>query len=191
MSGRALGSLTISFDHPRELAAEERLLVVSLGALLGQMLDRARLRDVERELASELQRGLLPRALAQAPGLVSTARYLPATDGMQVGGDWYDVIRLSADRMGLVIGDVQGHNVHAASTMGQLRNALRAYAAEGHDAVSVVSRSNRLMADIDPDAFATCCYVEVDLRRGRASSRAPDIRRPSCARRAAGRASST
>jgi serine phosphatase RsbU (regulator of sigma subunit) len=168
VSGRALGSLTISFDHPRELAAEERSLVVSLAALLGQMLDRARLRDAERELASELQRGLLPRALAQAPGLVSTARYLPATDGMQVGGDWYDVIRISADRMGLVIGDVQGHNVHAASTMGQLRNALRAYAAEGHDAVTVVSRSNRLMADIDPDAFATCCYVEVDLRRGRA-----------------------
>jgi serine phosphatase RsbU (regulator of sigma subunit) len=168
VSGRALGSLTISFDHPRELTAQERLLVVSLGALLGQMLDRARLHDVERELASELQRGLLPRALAQAPGLVSTARYLPASDGMQVGGDWYDVIRLSADRMGLVIGDVQGHDVHAASTMGQLRNALRAYAAEGHDAVTVVSRSNRLMADIDPEAFATCCYVEVDLRRGRA-----------------------
>lgn len=168
VAGRALGSLTISFDHPRELTAEERLLVVSLAALLGHMLERARLRDVERELASELQRGLLPRALAQAPGLVSAARYLPATDGMQVGGDWYDVIRLSAGRMGLVIGDVQGHNVHAASTMGQLRNALRAYAAEGHDAVTVVSRSNRLMAEIDPDIFATCCYVEVDLRRGRA-----------------------
>jgi PAS domain S-box-containing protein len=168
VSGRALGSLTISFDHPRELAAKEHLLIVSLAALLGQMLDRARLRDAERELASELQRGLLPRALAQAAELVSSARYLPATDGMQVGGDWYDVIRLSADRMGLVIGDVQGHNVHAASTMGQLRNALRAYAAEGHDVVSVVSRSNRLMADIDPDAFATCCYVEIDLRRGRA-----------------------
>ena len=132
------------------------------------MLERARLRDAERDLAAELQRGLLPQALAQAPGLVSTARYLPATDGMQVGGDWYEIIRISADRFGLVIGDVQGHNMHAASTMGQLRNALRAYAAEGHDAVSVVSRSNRLMADIDPGAFATCCYVEVDLRRGRA-----------------------
>jgi len=168
VSGRALGSLAISFDRPREVSAEERLLIVSLAALLGQMLDRARLRDAERALASELQRTLLPRALAQAPELVSTARYLPATDGMEVGGDWYDVIRISAERMGLVIGDVQGHNVHAASTMGALRNALRAYAAEGHDAVSVVSRSNRLMADIDPDAFATCCYVEIDLRRGRA-----------------------
>jgi PAS domain S-box-containing protein len=168
VSGRVLGSLTISFDEPHEIAPEERSLIVSLAALLGQMLERARLRDAERDLAAELQRGLLPRALAQAPGLTSTARYLPATDGMQVGGDWYEIIRLSADRVGLVIGDVQGHNVHAASTMGQLRNALRAYAAEGHDSVSVVSRSNRLMADIDPGSFATCCYVEVDLRQGRA-----------------------
>jgi hypothetical protein len=87
---------------------------------------------------------------------------------MQVGGDWYEIIRVSTERVGLVIGDVQGHNMHADSTMGQLRNALRAYAAEGHDAVSVVSRSNRLMADIDPGAFATCCYVEVDLLLGRA-----------------------
>ena len=166
VSGRALGSLTISFDQPRELAPDERSLIVSLAALLGQMLERARLRDAERDLAAEVQRGLLPKELAQSPGLVSTARYLPATDGMQVGGDWYEIIRLPADRFGLVIGDVQGHNVHAASTMGQLRNALRAYAAEGHDAASVMYRSNRLMADIDPGAFATCCYVEVDLRRG-------------------------
>jgi PAS domain S-box-containing protein len=168
VSGRALGSLTISFDHPRELAPDERSLIVSLAALLGQMLERARLRDAERDLAAELQRGLLPQSLAQAPGLASTARYLPATDGMQVGGDWYEIIRISAERVGLVIGDVQGHNMHAASTMGQLRSALRAYAAEGHDAVSVVSRSNRLMADIDPGAFATCCYVEVDLLLARA-----------------------
>jgi PAS domain S-box-containing protein len=168
VSGRTLGSLTISFDQPRELAPDERSLIVSLAALLGQMLERARLRDAERDLAAELQRGLLPLSLPQTPGLASTARYLPATDGMQVGGDWYEIIRLSAERVGLVIGDVQGHNMHAASTMGQLRNALRAYAAEGHDAVSVVSRSNRLMADIDPGAFATCCYVEVDLLLGRA-----------------------
>lgn len=168
VSGRALGSLTISFDRPRELAPDERSLIVSLAALLGQMLERARLRDAERDLAAELQRGLLPQSLGQAPGLVSTSRYLPATDGMQVGGDWYEIIRISTERVGLVIGDVQGHNMHAASTMGQLRSALRAYAAEGHDAVSVVSRSNRLMADIDPGAFATCCYVEVDLLLGRA-----------------------
>jgi serine phosphatase RsbU (regulator of sigma subunit) len=167
-SGRSLGGLTLSFDQPRELALEERSFIVSLAGLLAQTLERARLRDAERELAAELQRGLLPRALAEPHGLTARARYLPATDGMQVGGDWYELITLAADRVGLVIGDVQGHNVHAATTMGQLRNALRAYAAEGHDPVAVVSRSNRLMAEIDPDLFATCCYIEVDLRRERA-----------------------
>lgn len=169
VSGRPLGSLTISFDEPRDIAPEERSLIVSLGGLLAQTLERARLRDAERGLAAELQRGLLPKALAQPRGLAASARYLPATDGMQVGGDWYELIRLTPGRVGLVIGDVQGHNVHAASIMGQLRNALRAYAAEGHDAVAVVSRSNRLMADIDPLTFATCCYVEIDLRSGAAS----------------------
>lgn len=168
VSGRALGSLTISFDEPRELAPEERSLLVSLAGLLAQTLERARLRDAERGLAAELQRGLLPKALVAPRGLAASARYLPASDGMQVGGDWYELIELAPDRVVLVIGDVQGHNVHAASTMGQLRNALRAYAAEGHDAVAVISRSNRWMADFDPATFATCCLVEVDLHRSQA-----------------------
>jgi serine phosphatase RsbU (regulator of sigma subunit)/PAS domain-containing protein/anti-sigma regulatory factor (Ser/Thr protein kinase) len=168
VSGRALGSLTISFDAPRELAPEERSLIVSLAGLLGQTLERARLRDAERGLAAELQRGLLPRAIAQQRGLAASARYLPATDGMMVGGDWYELITLSADRVALVIGDVQGHNVHAASTMGQLRNGLRAYATEGHDPVAIASRSNRLMTELDPHLFATCCLLEIDLPTGRA-----------------------
>jgi serine phosphatase RsbU (regulator of sigma subunit)/anti-sigma regulatory factor (Ser/Thr protein kinase) len=168
VSGRALGSLTISFDEPRELAPEERSLIVSLAGLLAQTLERARLRDVEHRLAAELQRGLLPKDLPSTRGLAASARYLPATDGIQVGGDWYELIPLSNDRVGVVIGDVQGHNVHAASMMGQLRNALRAYAAEGHDPAAVMSRSNRLMGQIDPNSFATCCYVEIDLRRSNA-----------------------
>lgn len=166
VSGRSLGSLTISFDRPHEFAPEERGLLVSVAGLLAQTLERARLRDAERTLAGELQRHLLPRALPRPAGLVAAARYLPATAGMDVGGDWYEVIELPSERVGLVIGDVQGHNVHAAAVMGQLRNALRAYAAEGHPAPVVMSRTNQLMADLDPDSFATCCYVIIDPRRG-------------------------
>lgn len=167
-SDRPVGSLTLSFDEPRELATDERSALVSLAGLLAQTLERARLRAAERGPAAGLQRGLLPRALPQPRGLSARARYLPATNGMRVGGDWFELITLSADRVGLVIGDVQGHNVDASSTMGQLRKALRGYAAEGHDPVTVVSRSNRMMAEIDADLFATCCYVELDLRRGQA-----------------------
>lgn len=164
VSKRPLGSLTISFDRPHEFAPEERGLLASVAGLLAQTLERARLRDAERRLADELQRHLLPRALPQPPGLLAAARYLPATDGMHVGGDWYEVLELPAERIGLVIGDVQGHNVHAAAVMGQLRNAFRAYTAEGHPPAVVMSRTNQLMADLDPDIFATCCYVVIDQR---------------------------
>ncbi|MCY7372246.1 MAG: SpoIIE family protein phosphatase [Spirochaetaceae bacterium] len=169
VSGRALGTLTISFDEPRELAPEERSLLVSVGGLIAQTVARARLRDLERTLAAELQSQLLPRALPQPAGLSARVRYLPATDGMGVGGDWYDVLELPGQRVGLVIGDVQGHNMRAAAVMGQLRNALRAYAAEGHEPAAVLSRTNRLMSDLDPTLFATCCYLVVDLRTGSAT----------------------
>ena len=164
VSGRPLGSLTISFTEPREFAPDERSLLVSVAGLLAQTLARARLRDSERSLAAELQQQLLPRALPVTDGLVATARYLAATDGMGVGGDWYDLLELPGQRVALVIGDVQGHTMKAAAIMGQLRNALRAYAAEGHEPAAVMSRTNALMGELDPGVFATCAIVTVDLR---------------------------
>ena len=169
VSGRAVGTLTVSFDEPRLLGPEEGSLLVIVGGLIGQTVARARLRDLERTLAAELQAQLLPRALPQPQGLRARARYLPATDGMGVGGDWYDVLELPGQRIGLVIGDVQGHSMRAAAVMGQLRNALRAYAAEGHEPAAVLSRTNRLMSDLDPTLFATCCYLVLDLRSGTAT----------------------
>lgn len=99
------------------------------------------------------------------------ARYVPTGGGLQVGGDWYDVIPLPSGRFALVIGDVQGHDVRAAGLMGQLRIALRAYASEGHRPDAVLSRASRFLhgiGDEDPaDArFATCVYVEVDPATG-------------------------
>lgn len=180
-SGRVLGSLTVSFDEPRAFAPDEQSLLVTVAGLLAQTLARARLRDAERTLAAELQRQLLPRALHQPTGLTSTARYLAATDGMGVGGDWYDVLELPGHRVALVIGDVQGHSMHAAAVMGQLRNALRAYAAEGHEPAAVMSRTNRLMAELDPGVFATCAVMTVDLRTATAelvlAGHPPPVRR--------------
>jgi PAS domain S-box-containing protein len=164
VSGRTLGTLTISFDDPRDFAPEEQSLLVSVGGLLAQTLARARLRDTERALAAELQQQLLPRALPQPAGLSTTARYLAAADGMGVGGDWYDVLELPGQRVSVIIGDVQGHSMQAAAVMGQLRNALRAYAAEGHEPAAVMSRTNRLMIELDSDVFATCAIVTLDLR---------------------------
>jgi hypothetical protein len=96
-------------------------------------------------------------------------RYQPWTDGADVGGDWYDVIQLGPDTAAVVIGDVAGHSPEAAATMGQLRNALRAYAADGHSPTGVMQRVNRLLLRLEPDAMATCCYLELHLAEGTAT----------------------
>ncbi|MEY9873997.1 serine phosphatase RsbU (regulator of sigma subunit)/anti-sigma regulatory factor (Ser/Thr protein kinase)/PAS domain-containing protein [Streptacidiphilus sp. MAP12-33] len=165
-SGRPLGVCLVSFDENRSLDYEERTLLSTLGGLVGQSLARARLHDAEHELAAGLQRVLLPRRVPPVPGFESVARYLPAGTGLQIGGDWYDVVALPGGHVGVVIGDVQGHDVHAAGVMGQLRIALRAYAAEGHPPAAVMTRASRFLADLDTGHFATCLYAEVNVDYG-------------------------
>jgi hypothetical protein len=129
---------------------------------------RAHALDAEHELATMLQRSLLPRKLPELPGGEAVARYLPATVGLEVGGDWYDVIPLVDGHVALVIGDVQGHSAAAATIMGQMRTAIRAYAVEGHPPDVVVAHANRLLIGMETDLFATCCYVDLDMEEGNA-----------------------
>lgn len=165
-SGRTIGICAVSFDEERKLDADERTLLSTLGGLVAQSLARARLHDAEHELAAGLQRVMLPRTVPAVPGVTTAVRYLPAGSGLQIGGDWYDVVPLPGGHVGLVIGDVQGHDVHAAGIMGQLRIALRAYAAEGHPPAAVMARASRFLADLDTDHFATCTYAEVNVDYG-------------------------
>src|SRR6185369_14526850 len=97
------------------------------------------------------------------------ARYLPWTRGAEVGGDWYDVIAIAEDTVGVVVGDVAGHGTTAAAVMGQVRDALRAYAVEGHRPATVMARANQLIRAMRLDTMATCCYLELDLARGTAT----------------------
>ncbi|MGW4539484.1 SpoIIE family protein phosphatase [Streptomyces chartreusis] len=164
--GSVAGVCVVGWDRPHEFIPEERSLLTATAALVGQALKRAHAHDAEQELATMLQRSLLPRRLPELPGGIAVARYLPARRGLQVGGDWYDVIALSEDRVALVIGDVQGHSAGAATIMGQMRTAVRAYAVEGHPPDVVVSHANRLLVGMETDLFATCCYVELDMEEG-------------------------
>ncbi|MET8449534.1 SpoIIE family protein phosphatase [Streptomyces sp. NPDC005209] len=166
--GRMAGACLIGWDSPHEFGADERALLTASAGLAGQALMRAHAFDAEHELVGMLQRALLPRRLPKLPGAVAVARYLPTTAGLELGGDWYDVIPLPENRVALVIGDVQGHSAAAATLMGQMRTALRAYAAEGHTPDVVVSHANRLLMDMESDLFATCCYVDVDMEEGTA-----------------------
>ncbi|AVH60546.1 MULTISPECIES: SpoIIE family protein phosphatase [Streptomyces] len=181
-SGRPVGSCTLGFDRPRGFSTEDRTVLTALAGLIAQALERARRYDNEAALARGLQEALLPHRLSAHPLVRTTGRYLPGTLGMDVGGDWYDVVE-AGDGLALVIGDVQGHGVQAAATMGQLRSAVRAFAHGDHSPDEVMNGTNRLLIDLDPGQFASCCYVRLDpvtgvVRAARAGHPQPLLRHP-------------
>lgn len=164
--GQSARACLAGWDAPHGFGAEERFLLTATAGLVGQAMVSAREVDARHELVSMVQRSLLPRTLPTLPGGVAAARYLPATVELDVGGDWYDVIPLTDRHVALVIGDVQGHSAGAATIMGQIRTAIRAYAVEGHPPDVVVSHANRLLLGMETDLFATCCYVAMDIEEG-------------------------
>ncbi|QOV40020.1 SpoIIE family protein phosphatase [Streptomyces ferrugineus] len=164
-SNRPVGVCLLGFNDVHRFPDEERGVLTALGGLIAQALERARLYDAEFALARGLQNALLPHRLPALPGLDVTGRYLPGTRGMDIGGDWYDVIP-TGDEVALIVGDVEGHNVAAAAAMGQLRSAVRAFATAGHRPSDVVANTNRLHMDLDPALLASCCYARLRPRSG-------------------------
>ncbi|WNI14545.1 SpoIIE family protein phosphatase [Actinacidiphila sp. ITFR-21] len=163
---RSIGGLALFYRDRADFGHAERELVGALAGILAQSLQRAILFDREREFATGLQSTMLPRHIPRFDSVEIAVRYHAAWSGREVGGDWYDVVALPQNRVGLVVGDVQGHDTHAAAVMGQLRIALRAYAAEGHPPSTVLARASRFLAELDTERFATCGYAELDLTNG-------------------------
>ncbi|THA60489.1 GAF domain-containing protein [Streptomyces sp. A0958] len=175
VSGRTMGTWMAGFRHQVSFSPDERSVLTTVARMLAQALDRAGAADTERELSLGLQRSMMPSLGPDIPGMTVAARYVPTGGGLQVGGDWYDLIPLPSGRIALVIGDVQGHDVRAAGIMGQLRIALRAYASEGHRPDAVLARASRFLSGLtDPHEddeganarFATCLYAEADPETG-------------------------
>ncbi|MCZ0206364.1 SpoIIE family protein phosphatase [Streptomyces sp. UMAF16] len=181
-SGRPVGTCVLAYAEPHVFPADERAVLTSLGGLIAQALERARLYDAKHSLAHGLQQALLPHSLARLPGIEAAARYLPATHGMEIGGDFYDLVP-ARPLAAAVIGDVQGHNVTAAGLMGQIRTGVRAYTTVGQAPHEVISSTNRLLIDLGAELFASCLYLRLDPAHGRAvMARAghppPLLRRP-------------
>jgi PAS domain S-box-containing protein len=125
-----------------------------------------RVYEREHRVAETLQRSLLPERLPEIEGLEVAARYLPAGRETAVGGDWYDAMELPDGRVALVVGDVAGHGLRAAATMGQLRTAARAYSQVESAPAEVVARLNRLVRNSGDDAMATVLYAVLDRDTG-------------------------
>ncbi|MFW6691866.1 SpoIIE family protein phosphatase [Streptomyces sp. MAR4 CNX-425] len=162
VSGRGIGTAVISFDRPRVLDEDERTLLTALSGLIAQALERAALYDAATTRARTLQRGLLPRELPEVSAVLTAARYQAARQGADVGGDWYDVIPLSAARVALVIGDVMGHGMAEAATMGGLRTAARTLSDLELPPDEILGHLDDIVRELGDDTFVTCLYGVYD-----------------------------
>lgn len=134
-------------------------------------LDNARLYAREREGALMLQRALLPQHVPEPPGVHIAFRYVPASTGNEAGGDWFDVTQLTGGRVALIIGDVTGHGLRAAATMGLLRTAVRTLSVLDLPPARLLQHIDDIATDLshDPDEalMATCAYAVYDPSLGR------------------------
>ncbi|MGN9846250.1 SpoIIE family protein phosphatase [Nonomuraea sp. H19] len=185
--GETLGLMYLSLSNLTDRRsphydAFDRDFVGAIATRVALAIDNALLFEEERHTAESFQKHLLPRALPQLDGLTIAVRYYPAAplvshgQGIQtqVGGDWYDVIPLSAGRVGIVIGDVEGRGAKAAAIMGQLRAALRAFAQDDKSPADILARLDewtRIIAtpeqddngaDVSIPPIVTCQYLVYD-----------------------------
>jgi serine phosphatase RsbU (regulator of sigma subunit)/anti-sigma regulatory factor (Ser/Thr protein kinase) len=164
VQGRVLGVLHVGTLTERWFT-EHDIELLQLVAERVALALHVRMYERERMMTDTLQRLFLPEALPNVPGLRMVSRYLPASSRSGIGGDWYDAFSLPSGGIALAIGDVAGHGLRAASVMGKIRNALRAYAMEVAAPAEVVARLNRLMKPLGIDDIVTLLYgvVDVDL----------------------------
>jgi PAS domain S-box-containing protein len=118
---------------------------------------------VEHQALQLFQRAMLPRQIPRIQGMDLATAYLPVTDRVDVGGDWYDAFQLTDGRLVLAVGDVTGHDLRAASIMGQVRSAVRAYAVEDPSPGTLLRRVNRLLAGLTDLDLVTMLFGVYDL----------------------------
>src|SRR4051794_22097792 len=161
VEGEVIGVLHVGSLTRREFHEGDIELLQVVANRVALSIERSRLM-VQGQIAATLQRSLLPIQLPQVPGLRMAARYLPAADESAVGGDWYDVIELSNRCIGFVIGDVAGHGMAAATFMGQLRSAIRAYALDTDGPGAVITKLADFSDRMD-SRMATVVYATFNL----------------------------
>ncbi|HEY2161099.1 MAG TPA: SpoIIE family protein phosphatase [Solirubrobacteraceae bacterium] len=166
-SGKLIGLLYLGGRPGRQFSGEDLELLALAADRMEIAIDHAQRFAYGLELVEILQRSLLPERLPAHPRLELAARYLPSGFAAQVGGDWYDALVLGHERIGVMIGDIVGHGVPAATTMGELRNALRAFAIEGHSPGEALRQLDHVVhATLGPGMVATVLFLIIDSSAG-------------------------
>ncbi|HUQ40806.1 MAG TPA: SpoIIE family protein phosphatase [Acidimicrobiales bacterium] len=168
VEGRRLGSLRFSFTEPRLFDEDERRFVLALAAQTAQALDRSQLQRARVEVSNRLQRSLLPPRLPVIPGLEVAAMYHPFGDGVEIGGDFYDVWPIDTGRWAIAIGDAAGTGPEAAALTALVRHTLRALTMSSADPEWVVRALNTALwnsasEDDDDDRFCTALFGVVSI----------------------------
>jgi serine phosphatase RsbU (regulator of sigma subunit) len=161
--GKPAAALVVDYAG---IAGEEDMQILSqLTQSVALGLEALRSFAEEHLVALTLQRSFLPATLPAIPGISMAFRYLPASDQAEVGGDFYEALPWR-DGVLIAIGDVQGHSLHAATVMGELRHALRAFVSEGHPPVAITGLVNEVLRRYHPGLIATLCLVLLDPANG-------------------------
>jgi serine phosphatase RsbU (regulator of sigma subunit) len=161
--GRELGMLEVVDAPDREFTAREEAILTQLAQLSSVAIANARLYEREHTIAHTLQRSLRPGALPTVPGLSAAVRFRPAGEGVELGGDFYDVFRARAEGWAAVIGDVQGKGPDAAAVTALARHTLRAAAAYEDRPSGVLGLLHRALREQSAERFLTVAYAHLSL----------------------------
>ena len=153
IQGRRLGALRFSFHEARLFDDDERRFVLALAALAAQALERAQLQQAKVDVSRRLQRSLLPRSLPELPGFDVEAIYHPFGDGMDIGGDFYDLWAVGPGRWAIALGDATGTGPEAATLTALVRHTLRAITMNVWDPATVIRHLNRALVEAATDEF--------------------------------------
>jgi serine/threonine-protein kinase RsbW len=162
-SGRVFGTLALRLPADRRTAGADAGFLSALADRAGLALENARLYEQERAIARTLQRSLLAADRPSDPRFAVETHYQAAADDLEVGGDWFDAFLITPDKLAVVVGDVVGRGIDAATTMGQLRSAIRALASAEAGPARLLERLDRFVERVESARMATVAYVEVDL----------------------------
>ncbi|MGR7024703.1 SpoIIE family protein phosphatase [Geodermatophilus sp. URMC 62] len=166
VAGRVVGVVGVGFAEARRFGAVERGMLLAVAEQCAQALDRARLYRAQQDIASTLQRDLLPQRLPQLERLALAAEYLPGAAGTSAGGDWYDVVELGGGRVAVAVGDVVGQGPSAAAVMGQLRSALSTALLQGSPPAEALELLDRFAARLPGALASTAACLVLDWEAG-------------------------
>ena len=164
---RVLGTVTlVSAGSGRRFGSTDLTAAEELASQVASVVEHARVLDREREVSHQLQRNLLPSSIPTVEGWAFSTRYVPAAQGVEVGGDWFDVVPVGGGSIALVVGDVEGHDMEAARVMGRLRHVLSLLLVEERSAALALARLNRYLLGSDLGRIATVVVGILDEKSG-------------------------